>query len=302
MAMFDGRTALLLGGSSPEREVSLTSGKAVGDSLKKQCAEVVEFDPARSNLMELSRQSVKRVFNILHGGAGENGEMIGALKMMDLAVTGSDVLGSALAMDKHRSKLIWRAQDITTPDWVLTNDTNKDASALEKLGLPLFVKPSCGGSSTAAGAVTDAADLPQAVKNASTEGYPALVEKMIVGEEYTASIVDDKVLPLIKIKAADGFYDYHAKYVANDTLFECPSGLSAKDEKNFAAIALSCFQSLSCRHWGRVDFIVDADGAAQFLEVNTVPGMTSHSLVPMAAAAAGFDFDALVGRILQGAR
>lgn len=304
--MFDGKTALLLGGVSPEREVSLTSGQAVGDALKRHCGEVLEFDTASRDLAELPQQGVQRVFNILHGGAGENGEVQGSLKMLGLPMTGSGVLGSALAMDKHRAKMIWRGEGISTPDWMLAkpaDDGGDDgALALEKLGLPLFVKPSCGGSSTGSASVVDAADLAAAVYAAASEGHPALVERMIVGEEYTASVLEDKVLPLIKITVAGGYYDYHAKYIAEDTLFECPCGLPEEKEKHLAALALCCFQTLGCRHWGRVDFILDMDGEAQFLEVNTIPGMTSHSLVPMAAAAADLSFDELVCRVLRGCK
>ena len=304
--MFDGKTALLLGGVSPEREVSLTSGQAVGDALSGIVVKCWNLIPLRGTWRSCRNRASKECFNILHGGAGENGEVQGSLKMLGLPMTGSGVLGSALAMDKHRAKMIWRGEGISTPDWMLAkpaDDGGDDgALALEKLGLPLFVKPSCGGSSTGSASVVDAADLAAAVYAAASEGHPALVERMIVGEEYTASVLEDKVLPLIKITVAGGYYDYHAKYIAEDTLFECPCGLPEEKEKHLAALALCCFQTLGCRHWGRVDFILDMDGEAQFLEVNTIPGMTSHSLVPMAAAAADLSFDELVCRVLRGCK
>ena len=297
------KTALLLGGDSPEREVSLMSGEQVGAALRRLGADVLEFDPAQTPLAQLAEAGVARAFNILHGGAGENGEVQGALRMMKIPFTGSGVLASSLAMDKHRAKMIFRSRGIPTPDWYLAQSAADGDEALRRLGLPLFVKPESGGSSTHTGAVLDAKDLPAAIENALLEDGGALVERLITGGEYTASVLNGKALPLIKISAAGGgYYDYHAKYIAEDTRFDCPCGLAPEKEKEFADIAVRCFEALDCHFWGRVDLMMTEQGEPMVLEVNTVPGMTSHSLVPMAAKAAGVDFDELVRQILENAR
>ena len=294
------KTLVFLGGVSPEREVSRQSGEMVLSALRRQGIDAQGFDPAAHPVAEAA-EAGGCVFNMLHGGAGENGEIQGALKMLKLPFTGSGVLGSALAMDKHRAKMMWRAADIPTPSWVLAASPAESSQVISTLGLPLFVKPSCGGSSTNASPVYEAAALPGAIAAALTEGAPAMIEQLVVGNEYTAAIVDGEVLPLIAIRARGAFYDYHAKYVSDETDFICPCGLSHDEEARYAEQSLAAFTSLGCTHWGRVDFIVGNRGV-QFLEVNTVPGMTSHSLVPMAAAAVGVDYDALVRRIWLGAK
>lgn len=296
------KTALLLGGVSPEREVSMMSGAEVGAALNRLGVEHVCFDPADAPLWHLAQMKVGRVFNILHGGGGENGEVQGALKLMGIRATGSGVLASALAMDKHRAKMLFRSCGINTPDWVVAHDKADGDKALRQLGLPLFVKPVCGGSTTHCAKVLREEDLPAAIDDATSEGAAALIEKWIPGQEYTASILGGRVLPLIKITPAGGLYDYHAKYAADDTRFDCPCDLSAAAEKECADIAMQCFLALGCESWGRVDFLMPDDGAAVVLEVNTIPGMTSHSLVPMAAKAVGIGFDELVRRILEDAR
>lgn len=294
------KTALLAGGDSPEREVSLAGGRMILPSLLRSGINVFAFDPAERPLSDLVAEKVSRVFNILHGGSGENGEIQGALKMMRIPATGSGVMASALAMDKHRAKLVWRGGGVPTPEWRLAA-AEKDADDIAKeLGFPLFVKPSRGGSSTCAGIANSVAELSAAIAAALGEGAPALAEKCVSGREYTAAILDGEVLPLIRIAPASPFYDYHAKYVAEDTGFFCPCGLSAEDEKNLQRESLRAFSLLGCRHWGRTDFILGDDGP-MFLEVNTTPGMTSHSLVPMAAKAAGIGYDALVKKIWEGA-
>ena len=293
-------TVLLMGGDSPEREVSLMSGDMVLAALKRAAIDTIVVDPLKESLTTLSTMSVRRVFNILHGGAGENGEICGALKMMNIPVTGSGVLGSALAMDKHRAKLLWTAQGIPTPPWRLVEEMTGVDEVARQLGLPLFVKPAAGGSSTHACRVTKAAALAAAVEMAMQEDGAAMVEQWIEGREYTMGVLDDAPLPLIHIQAAGEFYDYHAKYIAENTQFICPCGLSEKDETVLQAQALKAFVALGCRHWGRVDFIMSDDGP-MFLEVNTVPGMTSHSLVPIAARACGISYDELVCKILEGA-
>lgn len=294
------KTVLLMGGDSPEREVSLMSGGMVFLAMQRMGIEVEAFDPQKQPLAEIMNLGAERAFNILHGGAGENGEVQGALKMLGMPCTGSGVLASALAMDKHRAKLVWKAAGIPTPRWRSVKNGAECGGIVEELGLPLFVKPSCGGSSTHAGAVEKAARLPDAVEAAASEGFPALVEQFADGEEYTASILDDASLPLIRIEPAGGVYDYRAKYIAEDTRFFCPCGLPAAEESRLQLTAMEAFLVLGCRRWGRVDFILTKDGP-MFLEVNTVPGMTSHSLVPHAAQAAGVDYDSLVRRIWESA-
>ncbi|MGI9338198.1 MAG: D-alanine--D-alanine ligase [Gammaproteobacteria bacterium] len=295
------KTALLMGGESPEREVSLMSGAEVGAALRRLDVPFVRFDPAQAPLVELARMNVGRVFNILHGGGGENGEVQGALRAMKIRTTGSGVLASALAMDKHRAKIIFRASGINTPKWLVATSEADGDKALQKLGLPLFVKPVCGGSTTHCAKVSKADELAAAIADAASEGGAALVEEWIRGEEYTAAILGGRVLPLIKITPSGGLYDYHAKYVAEDTRFDCPCDLTAAAEQECAEIAMRCFRALGCASWGRVDFIMSG-GVPVVLEVNTIPGMTSHSLVPTAAKAAGIGFDELVGRILEEAQ
>ena len=298
--MSEFKTALLMGGDSPEREVSLMSGEMVLSALQRLEIETTVVDTAEKPLSALAESGVGRVFNVLHGGAGENGEIQGALKMMGLPVTGSGVLASALAMDKHRAKLVWKAAGIPTPSWRIAQNGAKAGEIIAELGLPLFVKPSCGGSSTHSIAVRETSALADAIDAAAGEGAPAMIEELICGREYTASILDDEPLPLIEIVATGAFYDYHAKYVADDTRFICPCKLSAEEESRLQKAAMHAFSLLGCRHWGRVDFIL-TNSAPVFLEVNTVPGMTSHSLVPAAAKVNGLDYDEVVRRIWEGA-
>ncbi|MGU9951247.1 MAG: D-alanine--D-alanine ligase [Gammaproteobacteria bacterium WSBS_2016_MAG_OTU1] len=295
------KTILLMGGDSPEREVSLMSGEMVLSALERLGVETAVFDPGKEAFAKIADLNASRVFNILHGGAGENGEIQGALRMLNLPCTGSGVLASALAMDKHRTKMLWQAAGIPTPRWRIATTAAEAEPIAKELGMPLFVKPSCGGSSTCSSKVTSAAELATAIVSAATEGAPAMIEQFVGGREYTASILDDKPLPLIGIAAAGEFYDYHAKYIADNTNFTCPCGLPAEQEETLNEIATKAFALLGCRHWGRVDFIIDDNNNAMFLEVNTVPGMTSHSLVPQAAAVIGIDYDSLVGNILAAA-
>ena len=294
------RTALLAGGESPEREVSLSGGRMILPSLLRAGIDAFAFDPAERPLSDLTLEKVGRAFNILHGGSGENGEVQGALKMAGIPCTGSGVLASALAMDKHRAKLLWKAAGVPTPEWRLAYSENDAGEIAESLGFPLFVKPSCGGSSTCAGAANSLRELPAAIAAALAEGAPALIEKRVVGEEYTAAILDGESLPLVRIVPAAEFYDYRAKYISDETRFFCPCGLSAADESRLQNESLRAFNLLGCRHWGRADFILAEDGP-MFLEINTIPGMTSHSLVPIAAKAAGMEYDELALKIWQGA-
>lgn len=294
-----GRLALVYGGDSAERVISLRSGRAVGAALQRLGIAHEVFDGPREVVEAVCAGRIDTVFNMLHGGGGEDGCLQGALALFDVPVTGSGVLATALTMDKLQTKRVWRAVDLPTPDWrVATDPADADAIAAA-LGLPVFVKPAREGSSVGTTRVRQAAELGPAIASAVAHGGTALVERMIQGPEFTAAILHDKALPLIRIATPRDFYDFDAKYETDDTEYHCPCGLPGEREAELQAMALEAFGLLGCSGWGRVDFLLDGDGKPWFLEVNTVPGMTDHSLVPMAAAAAGLDFDQLVARILQ---
>lgn len=301
-----GKVAVLLGGKSGEREVSLKSGHAVLAALKRQGVDAVAFDPASEALSELSK--FDRVFISLHGRFGEDGTIQGALELMDIPFTGSGVMASSLGMDKWRTKLMWRAVGVATPDFELV-DADSDFDAIEqKLGLPLFVKPANEGSSIGISKVKQAGGLKAAYVLAAQADPLVIAERFIGGGEYTVGILGDdqngyQVLPIVKIVPTTEFYDFDAKYLRDDTEYHCPSGLSAEKEALIQQEALQAFRAIGCSGWGRVDFLMDEPEENKeqnhyFLEVNTSPGMTDHSLVPMAAKAAGLSFDALVVRIL----
>ena len=331
MSEFAGmKVALLVGGDSPEREVSMMSGEMVARALRNLDAEVVVFDSGRRSIFELPPLEVDRAFIILHGGDGENGAVQGALRMMKIPFTGSGVAASALAMDKYRAKLVWRAAGICTPPFcviggggdnelriihaefssgggrapfTLVADANYNwREAAERIGFPLFVKPSGGGSSIGARRADNLNELEKAASEARAYDSEILAEKLIDGEEYTAAILGYDALPLIKVETPHEFYDYRAKYFEDSTRYFCPCGLDEKAEMRLRAESKRAFDLLGCSGWGRADFILDGDGVAHFLEVNAVPGMTSHSLVPMAARAAGIEFDELIARILREAK
>ena len=292
-----GRVAVLLGGRSAEREVSLKSGGAVMAALQASGVDAHAFDPAQCDLMEL--KSYDRVFIALHGRYGEDGTMQGALELMGVPYTGSGVLASALAMDKWRTKLVWQAAGIPTPRYlILTARTNFEQAAAD-LGLPLMVKPANEGSSIGMSKVTRAEDLKGAYELAAKHDHLVFAEQFITGDEYTAAILGDVALPLIRLETPRVFYDYEAKYLADSTSYLCPCGLPPERELGIQALALRAFEILGCRGWGRADVIVDATGTPYFLELNTSPGMTDHSLVPMAARQAGLSFEQLVLRILE---
>lgn len=297
------KTALLMGGVSPEREVSLISGGGVLAALKDAGISPLVLDPAEEPhwLGTLIENKVERVFNILHGGSGENGEVRGALNSAGIACTGSDVLGSALAMNKHITKLIWRALGIPTADWRVASGAQDAPSIAASLPPPWFVKPVAGGSSTHTAVARDEAALAAAISSAETEHCGVMVERLIEGGEYTLSVLDNRPLPIIKIVPAQPFYDYHAKYLSDETQFFCPADLPPEREQALAQLGMSAFAALQCMHWGRVDFMIDKSGEVFFLEVNTVPGMTSHSLVPLAAKTAGLDYGEAVLHILESA-
>jgi len=295
-----GRVGLLVGGDSAEREVSLDGGKAVLGALKRNQIEVEMFDGSPALFTAINEGRIDRVFNLVHGPGGEDGTIQGALQLMEVPVTGSGLLGSALSMDKVHSKWVWERRGINTPPFSLfKRDEQIPDDIIDKWGLPLFVKPAGLGSSIGITRVEQAAELPAAVKLANKYSETIIVEPEVKGSEYFAGIVGELVLPLIRIETPHKFYDYKAKYESDDTQYFCPCGLPADLEAKMQALSLEAFESLDCAGWGRVDFILDETGKPWFLETNTTPGMTSHSLVPQAAAQMGIGFDELVWRILE---
>jgi D-alanine-D-alanine ligase len=298
-----GKVAVLLGGPSSEREISLMSGNAVLAALREKGVDAHAFDPAERDLFELSRDGFARVFIALHGRFGEDGTVQGALETMKIPYTGSGVMASALAMDKWRTKLVWLASDIPTPRYrVATADTDW-MRVVAELGLPLIVKPAREGSTIGITKVerVDHDELALAYAEAAGHDSLVLVEEFVTGSELTASIVNGRALPLIRIEAPHGNYDYHSKYFSDETKYFCPAGLPEEKELEIRAAALRAFDVVGCRGWGRLDLILCADGTFSFLEVNTSPGMTGHSLVPMAARQAGVSFPDLCVEILRSA-
>ena len=292
-----GKVAVLLGGTSGEREVSLNSGGAVLAALKRQHIDAHTFDPAERNLNELAQ--FDRVFNTLHGRGGEDGTMQGALELMGIPYTGSGVMASSLGMDKWRTKLLWKVLNIATPDFEVVTADSDFAAIEEKLGLPLFVKPANEGSSIGITKVKQKGGLQAAYILAAKADPLVIAEQYIGGGEYTVGILGDTALPIIRIVPKNEFYDYEAKYLRDDTEYLCPCGLSKQKEVQIQAEAIQAFKAIGCKGWGRVDFLMDEAGKHYFLELNTNPGMTDHSLVPMAAKAAGISFDELVIQILE---
>ncbi len=292
-----GKVAVLLGGTSGEREVSLKSGAAVLAALKRQGVDAQAFDPAERNLSELAQ--FDRVFNILHGRGGEDGTMQGALELMGVPYTGSGVMASSVGMDKWRTKLLWKALNIATLDFEMVSEDSDFAAIEEKLGLPLFVKPANEGSSIGITKVKQKGGLQPAWILAAKADPLVIAEKFVGGGEYTVGILGETALPIIRIVPKNEFYDFEAKYLRDDTEYLCPCGLSVEKEAQIQAEAVQAFKAIGCKGWGRVDFLMDEAGNHFFLELNTNPGMTDHSLVPMAAKAAGMSFDELVIQILE---
>jgi D-alanine-D-alanine ligase len=293
-----GKVAVMFGGKSAEREVSLKSGAAVLAALLRSGVDAHAFDPALQGLHQLQEQGFQRVFIALHGRFGEDGTVQGALELMGIPYTGSGVLASALAMDKFRSKLVWQAMDLPIPDYTLLTPASDWNAVVQQLGLPLFVKPANEGSSVGISKVKAAAELPAAFAEAAKHDSIVIAERFVGGGEYTAAILGGQALPVIKIEPANEFYDYDAKYLSDDTRYLCPSGLSAEKEAEMQQLAQQAFAVIGGAGWGRVDFLKDETGKIYLLEINTSPGMTDHSLVPMAAKAAGKSFDQLVVEIL----
>ena len=295
-----GRVAVLYGGDSAERAVSLRSGSAVTSALRRKGVDVVPIDKGEDVLGQLAESGAERVFIILHGRGGEDGTIQGALESLGIAYTGSDVLGSALAMDKHRTKRVWQACGVPTPEFRIVATEAELFEATRALGFPVAVKPVHEGSSIGVCCARDEVGLHAGWYEALRHDDELIVEPWMQGEEYTASILGGEVLPLIRLEPARDFYDYDAKY-ADDagTRYHCPSGLGPEREQAFKALSMRAFEAVGASGWGRVDLRCDAGGEPFFLEVNTAPGMTDHSLVPMAAQAVGIEFDDLVWRILE---
>jgi D-alanine-D-alanine ligase len=294
-----GKVAVLFGGRSAEREVSLKSGAAVLQALLRSGVDAHPFDPAVQNLQALVDDGFDRAFIALHGRYGEDGTVQGALELLGIPYTGSGVMASALGMDKWRSKLVWQAGGLPIPDYALLDEHSDWEEVARQLGLPLFVKPANEGSSVGISKVKAAAELPAAYRAAARYDKLVLAERFVGGGEYTVALLGDRALPVIRIEPANEFYDYEAKYLSDDTRYLCPSGLSAEREAGMQDLARQAFALIGGQGWGRVDFLAGENGKAYLLEANTSPGMTDHSLVPMAARQAGMSFEQLVLRILD---
>ena len=298
-----GKVAVLMGGPSAEREISFLSGNAVLAALVANGVDAHAFDPKERALCELAREGFDRAFIALHGRFGEDGTVQGALETMGIPYSGSGVMASALAMDKWRTKLVWLASGIPTPRFRVVEATTDWMRVVAELGLPLIVKPAREGSTIGLTKVTgaDRNELALAYGVAARHDDLVLVEEFITGVELTASILGDRALPLIRIEAPQGNYDHHNKYFSDETKYFCPCGLAESAEREIREASLAAFRIVGCRGWGRLDLILQPDGSFQFLEVNTSPGMTGHSLVPMAAKQAGLSFGELCVEILRGA-
>jgi D-alanine-D-alanine ligase len=293
-----GKVAVLMGGRSAEREVSLDSGNAVLQALLRKEVDAVGIDAADQVLEQLADGGFDRAFIVLHGRGGEDGVMQGALEILGLPYTGSGVLGSALGMDKQRCKLLWQGLGLPTPGFVLIRDEAELAEA-ERLGFPLMIKPVREGSSIGMAKVDDRAGLRAAWEAARGYDHLVMAERWISGPEYTVAVLGSEALPLIRLETPHLFYDYAAKYQTDTTSYICPCGLAAERESELQQLALDAFSAVGAEGWGRVDLMLDEADRPWLIEVNTVPGMTDHSLVPMAAKARGISFDDLVCRILK---
>jgi D-alanine-D-alanine ligase len=293
-----GKVAVLCGGWSAEREISLKSGATVLAALKARSVDAHRIDAGRDVLSVLARGGYDRVFNVLHGRGGEDGVIQGALEVMRLPYTGSGVLASALTMDKRLTKLVWQQLGFPTPPYAVVKAGTDLDEVAGKVGLPLAIKPIREGSSIGISKVARVEDLSAACELGFKHDDTLLAERWIAGGEYTAGILGDEALPLIRMETPRGFYDYQAKYLADTTRYHCPCGLPQAQEREIADLACRAFIAVGASGWGRVDFMLDEDRQPWFLEVNTIPGMTDHSLVPKAAAAVGIDLEALALRIL----
>ncbi|MEO6564866.1 MAG: D-alanine--D-alanine ligase [Casimicrobiaceae bacterium] len=298
-----GKVAVLLGGPSAEREVSLMSGTGVLGALRSEGVDAHPFDPVERDLWDLQREGFDRVFIALHGRFGEDGTVQGALETLKIPYTGSGVMASALAMDKWRTKLVWLASGIPTPGYRVASADTDWMRVVAELGLPLIVKPAREGSTIGITKVSrvDGDEMVSAWQAAVKHDDLVLIEEFVSGQELTASIVNGIALPLIRIEAPDGNYDYHSKYFSDETRYFCPAGLPEAKEQEIRSMALRAFDVVGCHGWGRLDLILRTDGSFSLLEVNTSPGMTGHSIVPMAARVAGMSYSQLCVEILRGA-
>ena len=297
------KIAVLLGGTSAEREVSLNSGKAVLEALLNQGYDAHPIDPKEYNVANLKKDGFNRVFNILHGRGGEDGTMQGLLEQIGLPYTGCGVMASALTMDKMRTKMLWKAFGLPVADMeVVTRETFADLdpqTVVDKLGLPLMVKPSLEGSSVGLTKVKAVDELKSAVEYALKFDNTILIEEWLAGDELTVPVLDSQVLPAIRIVPEGEFYDYNAKYISDNTQYFCPSGLTPEREQELAILVKRAYDAVGCRGWSRIDVMCDAKGNFRLVEVNTNPGMTSHSLFPKSAASVGISFEQLVVKILE---
>ena len=294
-----GRVAVMLGGDSCERDVSLDTGAAVFNALQTRGVDAQAWDPAEKSMAEFATAGFDRVWVALHGPGGEDGALQGALQWLAVPYTGSGVMASAIAMDKVRSKHLFGAADIPTPEYAVLHSQAEASIAAEQIGFPLIIKPSGQGSSVGLSKVFERADLNEAVALALQFGDTAILERCINGTEFTVAVLQGRALPSIRIVTPRVFYDYRAKYESDRTEYICKGTASDVEEQQYADLAVAAFNELGCSGWGRVDFMTGADGQPLVLEVNTVPGMTSHSLVPMAARKDGIDFEELCWRILE---
>ena len=305
-----GKVAVLMGGQSAEREVSFMSGNGVLNALRKQGVDAHPFDPAERDLADLKNEGFQRCFIALHGRFGEDGTVQGALELLGIPYTGSGVMASSIAIDKTMTKRVWLSENVPTPRYVLLHQNNlgeqAQAHVLQTLGLPLIVKPAREGSSIGVTKVTQASELPQALQDAAACDADVLCEQFIAGDEVTCPVLGEgdtaHALPVIRIVAPAGNYDYQNKYFTDDTQYLVPSGLPEAEEKAIQAHVVKAYQVLGCKGWGRIDVMIDAATRQPYLlEINTSPGMTSHSLVPMSAKAAGMDYETLCMHLLANA-
>jgi D-alanine-D-alanine ligase len=293
-----GRVAVVMGGTAAEREISLRSGAAVYQALKQQDVNVIAIDVQGSLIDALAGIEIDRVFNIIHGRGGEDGILQGVLEVLGIPYTGSGVLASALAMDKLRTKLCWQGYGLVTPNWFLLKNEDDLNVCIEKLGFPVIVKPAQEGSSIGMSKANNREELVKALQIAADYCCDVYAEAWVMGKEYTVAVLNGVALPVIRLETPNAFYDYEAKYQSTTTQYHCPCGLDEQQEQKLQQLAITACDVIGIKGWARVDVFIDVAGQTQLIEVNTVPGMTDHSLVPMAAKQAGIDFETLVWRIL----
>ncbi len=294
-----GRVAVLMGGKGAEREISINSGTAIFNALRRKNVDAISLDIGSNPFLVLNNKQITRVFNSVHGRGGEDGTLQAVLEIMNLPYTGSGVMASAITMDKLKTKLCWRGLNLPTPAWFLLKQPQDIDACIKKLGFPVIVKPTEEGSSIGMSKANNKQQLLLAFIEASKYKCDVYAEKWVDGDEYTIAILDNNCLPVIRLETSHDFYDYQAKYESNTTQYHCPCGLNKEQEKALQQLALDAYIGVNVTGWGRVDVFIDKNNNSQLIEVNTVPGMTTHSLVPMAAEKSGLNFDELVWRILE---